>query len=161
MKILSMRFVIIPRLCLLLACQSNAKIESSLNANFADAHSSAINGSGNAGIRLRSAPYVGCWNGMRGGRLRITSNTIVDLGSKEQSSYEEIPTVEKQIEGLETGERYLLHARADFPKSFLARYILLSYNSDETVGVATYDSYEDYLKDHFVGAGLFGKVPCS
>ena len=104
--------------------------------------------------------YVGCWNGMRGGRLKITTTVIYDLGSKESSSYKEIPAVKSELTGMMTGEEYLLETRADFPKSFLAKFVRLSYLSDGTVGVATYDSYADYTRDKLVGQGLFGKVLC-
>lgn len=108
-----------------------------------------------------NAGYIGCWAGMGGGSLRITSKKIRDLGSGEESSYKELQTTSQQERtGLQTGEEYLLEADKDFPKSFLAEFIRLSFNSDKTVGIVTYDSYEDYLQNKFVGNGLFGKSLC-
>ncbi|HEX6279094.1 MAG TPA: hypothetical protein VFZ49_03675 [Pyrinomonadaceae bacterium] len=104
--------------------------------------------------------YVGCWNGMGGGRLWIRTTEIYDLGSKESSLYKEIPAIKSELEGMMSGEEYLLEAHADFPKSFLAKLVRLSYLSDGTVGFTTYKSYEDYARDKLSGQGLFGKVPC-
>jgi hypothetical protein len=105
--------------------------------------------------------YIGCWIGMRAGKLKITSNKIYDVGSKENSLYEKQTTSENEIyKGLQTGEKYLLKTENDFPKSFLAKWIKLSFNNDGTVGVTTYDSHNDYLYGNFVGQGLFEKIPC-
>ena len=111
---------------------------------------------------LRGASkYIGCWAGMGGGRLRITDTTIYDLGSGEQSSYKELPTDrEGEPRGLETGEVYLLMVSTRFPKSFLSKFIRLSFNADKTVGIVTYDSHEDYVHDNYVGQGLFEKTRC-
>jgi hypothetical protein len=97
---------------------------------------------------------------MRGGRLKITTNAIHDLGSKESSSYKEIPAIKSELRGMMTGEEYILEASAGFPKSFLAKFVKLEYLSDGTVGFATYGSYDDYTGDKSEGQGLFGKVPC-
>lgn len=99
---------------------------------------------------------------MRGGRLKITKDKIYDLGSKEQSLYKEGDINKNDVDtGIESGEKYLLVASNDFPKkSFLAKTIEFSFNADETVGIITYNSYENYLNDKFAGMGLFGKVPC-
>ncbi len=104
--------------------------------------------------------YIGCWSGMNGGKLKITANKIYDLGSKENSSYKEKPITKTEIKGLQTGEEYLLEAANDFPKSFLARWVRFSFNNDATVGIVVYNSHSDYLKDKFVGMGLFQKTPC-
>lgn len=109
----------------------------------------------------KQSDYIGCWNGMGGGRVKIVSSKIYDLGSKEESHYKERSTSKKIVnKGLQTGKRYLLESDDDFPDSFLARLIELSYNSDGTVGISSYDSYDDYLKDNFMGQGLFEKVIC-
>lgn len=98
---------------------------------------------------------------MRGGRLKISDSVIKDLGSREQSSYKELPTNQKvKEEGLQTGEEYLLETERDFPKSFLAKFIRLSFNSDNTVGIVSYRTYNDYLQDSLKGMGLFEKNPC-
>jgi hypothetical protein len=104
--------------------------------------------------------YIGCWSGMRGGKLKITANKVYDLGSKENSSYKEKPITKRETEGLQTGEEYLLEIANDFPKSFPAKWVRFSFNSDGTVGITTYHSYKDYLKDNFIGMGLFQKTPC-
>ena len=104
--------------------------------------------------------YIGCWSGMRGGKLKITASKIYDLGSKENSSYKEKVVVKKEIKGLQTGEKYLLETANDFPKSFLSKWASISFNNDGTVGIKTYDSYKGYLLDNFVGMGLFQKTPC-
>jgi len=109
---------------------------------------------------IETKAYIGCWNGMHGGRLRVTSTVIYDRGSKESSRYKELSVVKKQPSGLQTGEAYLLETSNDFPKSFLARFISFSFNSDGTVGIGAYDSYDSYLNDDYVGAGLFEKTPC-
>jgi hypothetical protein len=106
-------------------------------------------------------PYIGCWNGMGGGQLEITSKSIHDRGSGEKSHYKEAFGPKRAPEGLQTGEEYLLVMNRDFPKSFLSKVIDLAYNSDGTVGIVAYDSYDDYLKNSFVGQGLFEKVPCN
>lgn len=105
--------------------------------------------------------YIGCWNGMRGGRLKITLEKIRDIGSGEESVYKELPMTSKATrKGLQTGEMYLLEAAEDFPKSFLARIIKFSFNSDGTVGIDTFESYDDYLEGKLEGMGLFGKTEC-
>jgi hypothetical protein len=104
--------------------------------------------------------YIGCWIGMNGGKLKLTTNKIYDLDSKENSSYKEKPTTKKELKGLQTGEAYLLEATNDFPKGFLAKWVSFSFNNDGTVGITSFDSYSDYLKDKFVGMGLFQKIPC-
>lgn len=109
----------------------------------------------------QESKYVGCWVGMRGGRLTITPEKIRDLGSGEEAHYKELAITELQEKkGLQTGEEYLLEADEDFPKSFLAKIIRFSFNTDETVGIYTYDSYDDFLNNHFVGGGLFEKTEC-
>ena len=104
--------------------------------------------------------FIGCWSGMNGGKLKITANKIYDLGSKESSSYKEKSVTKSEIKGLQTGEEYLLEATNSFPKSFLSNWIRFSFNTDGTVGITTYDSHNDYLKDNFVGMGLFQKTSC-
>jgi hypothetical protein len=109
---------------------------------------------------LSQTPFIGCWSGMNGGKLRITANKIYVLGSKENSLYKEKSITKREIKGLQTGEEYLLEATNSFPKSFLSKWIRFSFNSDGTVGITTYDSHNDYLKDNFVGMGLFQKTSC-
>lgn len=104
--------------------------------------------------------YIGCWSGMRGGKLKITANKVYDLGSKENSLYREAPIANREIKGLQTGEEYLLEATNKFPKSFLSKWVRFAFNNDGTVGITTYDSQNDYLKDKFVGMGLFQKTSC-
>ena len=105
-------------------------------------------------------PYLGCWAGMHGGKLKITAHKIYDLGSHEHSSYKRKTTVEKEPKGLPTGEKYLFEAANDFPKSFLAKWISFSFNRDSTAGITAYNSQSDYVKDKFTGMGLFQKTPC-
>jgi hypothetical protein len=105
-------------------------------------------------------PIIGCWSGMNGGKLKITTNKIYDLGSKENSSYKEKSITKREIKGLQTGEEYLLETTNNFPKSFLSKWVRFSFNSDGTVSITTYDSHNDYLKDNFVGMGLFQKISC-
>lgn len=104
--------------------------------------------------------YIGCWRGMNGGQINITRQTISDLGSKELSGYAERHVLQTPVKGIETGERYLLEVERDFPKGFLATFILVSFNKDGTAGFVTFDSYEDYSQNKRVGQGLFEKAEC-
>lgn len=105
--------------------------------------------------------YLGCWNGMGGGKLRITDDRIIDLGTKESSVYTERALGQISIKGLQTNEQYLLELERDFPKSFLAKFVLMVFNVDGTVGIATFDSHDEYLKNKISGQGLFEKTECS
>ena len=95
--------------------------------------------------------YIGCWSGMNGGKLKITANKIYDLCSKENSPHKEKVLAKRKVNGLQTGEEFLLELKNDYAKSFLAKWISFSFNSDGTVGITTYDSYNDYLNNNLVG----------
>lgn len=106
--------------------------------------------------------YLGCWSGMHGGLLKITRDKVYDLGSKESASIKNVSMPRDSIlQGMETGEIYVLETSGEFRKSFLSSIIKLSSNSDGTVGIVSYDSPDHYSKDEFTGIGLFGKVNCA
>lgn len=124
-------------------------------------HSSVIPKNTNASDSEKPK-YIGCWTGMGGGRLKITSEKIYDLKSNEESSYQEREILkEDSTKGIETGEKYFLEAKTDFPKSFLSKLVKITFNSDGTVGIIAYDTFNDYNADKFVGQGLFSKTPCN
>lgn len=100
--------------------------------------------------------YQGCLNGMRGGRLKITSDRIIDRGSNEAARYK------LRDPKNEPGKvKYILESEGDFPKSFLAHFIVLYPDEWGTIGIETFDTYDDIFNEKLVGMGLFEKVPCS
>lgn len=99
--------------------------------------------------------YVGCWVGMRGGKLKITSTQIFDLITKESANFHTF-----SYEEINKREEFLLEANNDFQKSFLSKFLKIIFNDDGTSGFISYESHEDYLANKFVGQGLFEKVPC-
>ncbi len=156
--------ILIATAFLTLGCQNrNDSVVFSNNIPHREATREGYTSSANGSVPtdIKEPRYLGCWRGMNGGSIRITGDKIYDLGSSESSSYREMTDVQTPSEGLQTGEKYLLEAEQDFPKSFLAKFLQIAFNSDRTVGFGTYDSYEDYLQKRFAGQGLFEKSDCS
>ncbi len=103
---------------------------------------------------------VGCWVGMRGGKLVVTRNVVTDIISHQSSDYNFQKVAPKTKKGMQTGEQYVLELDGQFSKGFLSKVVEFSFNNDETVGVISYDSYQNYLDNVIVGQGLFQKIDC-
>lgn len=103
----------------------------------------------------REIKYHGCWMGMRGGKLKITDTFIFDISANQQASYKEVSVKQDDFH-----VEYVLEASEEFSKSFLAKFIRFSSHTDGKISFTGYRSYDDYLKDNFVGFGLFNKVSC-
>ena len=99
--------------------------------------------------------YIGCWNGGRGGRLKITNSQIFDIGSKEDSDYHLF-----SVSNFDNRKEFVLKASKKYWKSFLSKFIKISFYQTGGVGISSYESKEDLLADDFHGAGQFEEVPC-
>lgn len=99
--------------------------------------------------------YVGCWSGMRGGKIKITNDKIFDLNAKQSSPYKEV-----LIKRGNDFEDYLLETNEEFSKSFLNKFVLIHYRNDGGRSILSYDSYEQYQKDKFTGFGFFEENDC-
>ena len=93
---------------------------------------------------------------MRGGKLQITKTTVFDLGSGESSKI----LKELEISEPDGSKESAFELESGFEKSFLSKIIQLKNDNYGTVGITTYDSYNDYLANKISGQGLFEKVDC-
>jgi hypothetical protein len=169
----SIRVAILFLLVIWFSCDSGSKAKQNTLAETNSSPSSAVVADashrgtseakdGNSSKHVDELGYVGCWSGMGGGRIKITPNKIFDLGSGESAPIKQLARqIEKVPTGMQTGESYLVEASTKFSRSFLSQIIRLSFNSDKTVGIVTYDSLEDYDSDRIKGQGLFEGVDCN
>jgi hypothetical protein len=106
-------------------------------------------------ILSKQLTQIGCWNGSRGGRLKITSSKIFDLVSKESSDYRLF-----SVRDLDNRKEFVLKAKKKNWKSFLSKFITITFYENGGIGISSYESVEDLLADNFHGAGQFEEVPC-
>lgn len=147
-------------------CVGCGWFQPSLSANVATPAASAINVTEPTPTPIDDVSVLlGCWSGMRGGRVEITSNKIFDRNHNESAGFKVV--VHKPAKGTSFAdlEEYLLEADRDFPRSFLARFIRIKLGKDDygrlDVGfITSYDSLKDYEGDDASGEGFFQRMPC-
>jgi hypothetical protein len=97
--------------------------------------------------------YFGSWGGTHGGLIEISSNQIIgDVLENKRYVYKVIENVKRNGEN-----QYLLELKDRRKNSYLRKFTLLRFKSDEQLYYSGYESYENYQNNIFSAAGEFFK----